>query len=90
MKNLVLKTGMGGWGYQITKLAVTHLNLSRRPVKLPNAILKSALGLNSLWPNHALLLVSEILVNTDSGNGFLHDGTKPLPKTMWAYHQIDQ
>ena len=30
----------------------------------------------------------EILVNTDSGNGFLHDGTKPLPETMWAYHQI--
>ena len=33
---------------------------------------------------------SEILVNKDSGNGFLHDGTKPLPETMWAYHQIDQ
>ena len=31
----------------------------------------------------------EIVVNTDSGNGFLYDGTKPLPETMWAYH-IDQ
>ena len=27
---------------------------TRRPVKLPNTILKSALGLNSLWPNHAI------------------------------------
>ena len=33
VKNLVLKTGRGGRGYQITKLAVTHLILSRRPVK---------------------------------------------------------
>ena len=36
------------------KLAVTNLILSRRPVKLPNTILKSALGLNSLWPNHTI------------------------------------
>ena len=35
-------------------------------------------------------MASEILVNTDSGNGFLHDGTKPVPETMWAYNQIDQ
>ena len=57
--------------------------------ELPNTILKSALGLNSLWIDHANI-VSEILVNTDSSNGFLHDGTKPLSETMWAYHQIDQ
>ena len=62
---------------------------TRRPVKLPNTILKSALGLNSLWTSHANI-VSEILVSTDSGNGFLHDGAKPLSETMWAYHQIDQ
>ena len=62
---------------------------TRRPVKLPNTILKSALGLNSLWTSHANI-ASEILVSTDSGNGFLHDGTKPLSETMWAYHQIDQ
>ena len=36
------------------KLAVTNLILSRRPVKLPNTILKSTLGLNSLWPNHTI------------------------------------
>ena len=35
-------------------------------------------------------MASEILVSTDSGNGFLHDGAKPLSETMWAYHQIDQ
>ena len=29
-----------------------------------------------------------ILVNIYSGNGVLHDGTKPLPETMWAYNQI--
>ena len=64
---------------------------TRRPVKLPNTILKSALGLNSLWTSYANI-ASEIpvLVSTDSGNGFLHDGTKLLSETMWAYHQIDQ
>ena len=46
---------------------------TRKPVKLPNTILKSALGLNSLWTSHANI-TSEILVSTDSGNGFLHDG----------------
>ena len=36
-------------------MAVTHLILStRRLVKQPNTILKSALGLNILWPNHAI------------------------------------
>ena len=35
-------------------------------------------------------MTSEILVNADSGNGFLHEGSKPLSKTMRAYHQIDQ
>ena len=30
------------------------------------------------------------MVNTDSGNGFLHYGSKPLSETMYAYHQIDQ
>ena len=29
------------------------------------------------------------MVSTDSGNGFLLDGAKPLSETMWAYHQID-
>ena len=46
---------------------------TRRPVKPPNTILKSALGLNSLWTSHANI-ASELLVSTDSGNGFLHDG----------------
>ena len=55
----------------------------------PDTNLKSALGLNSLWTSHANI-ASEILVSTDSGNGFLHDGAKPLSETMWAYHQIDQ
>ena len=27
---------------------------TRRPIKLPNTILKSALGLTSLWPNHTI------------------------------------
>ena len=27
---------------------------TRRPIKLPNIILKSALGLKSLWPNHTI------------------------------------
>ena len=27
---------------------------TRGPIKLPNTILKSALGLNSLWPNHTI------------------------------------
>ena len=43
---------------------------TRRPVKPPNTILKSALGLNSLWTSHANI-GSELLVSTDSGNGFL-------------------
>ena len=62
---------------------------TRRPVKLPNTILKSALDLNSLWTSHANIAF-EILVSTDSGNGFLRDGAKPLSETMWVYHQIDQ
>ena len=28
-----------------------------------------------------------VLVNTDSGNGLLPDGTKPLPEPMLTYHQ---
>ena len=35
-------------------------------------------------------MASDILVNTDSGNSFMHDSTKPLPETRWAYHQIDE
>ena len=35
-------------------------------------------------------MVSDILVNTDSGNSFMHDSTKPLPETRWAYRQSDQ
>ena len=27
-------------------------------------------------------MASEVLVNIDSGNGALYDGTKPLPETM--------
>ena len=30
-------------------------------------------------------LVSLILANIGSGNGFLSDGTKPWPKPMWTY-----
>ena len=26
-----------------------------------------------------------ILVNTDSGNGLMHDGTKPLPEPMLTF-----
>ena len=36
-------------------------------------------------PNYAVLcfvMVSEILVNTGSGNGLVPDGTKPLPEPM--------
>ena len=32
-------------------------------------------------------IASEVLVNIDSGNGFLLDGTNPLPETMYVYHQ---
>ena len=28
----------------------------------------------------------DILVNTGSGNGFLPNGTKPLPEALLAYH----
>ena len=52
-------------------------------------MMKFELKTNSLWTSHANI-ASEILVSTDSSNGFLHDGAKPLSETMWAYHQIDQ
>ena len=32
-------------------------------------------------------MATEIWVNIGSGNGLLPDGTKPLPETMWTYHQ---
>ena len=32
-------------------------------------------------------MVTEIWVNTGSGNGSLPDGTKPLPEPMLTYHQ---
>ena len=40
---------------------------------------------NSLWPSD----ISDILVNTGSGNGLVPSGTKPLPEPMLTYHQHD-
>ena len=33
-------------------------------------------------------MVTEIWVNTGSGNGLLPDGTKPLPEPMLTDHQL--
>ena len=38
----------------------------------------------TLWWRH---MASEILINIDSGNGFLPDGTKTLLEPMLTYHQ---
>ena len=32
-------------------------------------------------------MATEILVNINPGNGFLPDGTKPLPERMLIYHK---
>ena len=32
-------------------------------------------------------MVTEIGVNIGSGNGLLHDGTKPFPEPMLTYHK---
>ena len=36
------------------------------------------------WWHH---MATEILVNIGSGNGLLHDGTKPLPEPMLTDHE---
>ena len=43
--------------------------------------------INSLGPSDARHMALEILVNIDSGNGLLPDGTKPLSEPMLTYHQ---
>ena len=44
--------------------------------------------INSLWLSDANNMVTHILVNIDSGNGLLPDGTKPLPEPMLTYHEL--
>ena len=46
----------------VTFFPVTFFPVTFFPctVKLPNTILKSALGLNSLWPNHAIYIVWDL------------------------------
>ena len=47
---------------------------------------ETSFDIKPLWPSDAIWQ-QEIWVNIGSGNGFLPDGTKPLPKPMLTYHQ---
>ena len=42
---------------------------------------------NSLWPSDAIWWQRSGSVNTDSSNGLLPDGTKPLPEPISTNHQ---
>ena len=86
MKNYVLKTGILD---QEIGSHDPYDSINKKACQTTQHDSESALGLKSLWTSHANI-ASEILVSTDSGNGFLQDGAKPLSETMWAYHQIDQ
>ena len=44
--------------------------------------------IDSLGPGDAIL-PHKISYNTDSGNGLLPDGTKPLPESMLTYPQLN-
>ena len=37
--------------------------------------------------NAKLVMATQVSVNIGSGNGLLHNGTKPLPEPMLTYHQ---
>ena len=89
MKNLVLKNWEGRPRILDHKIGSHPSDFIKKACQTTQHYSEISLGAKLIvaWSRN---ISSEILVSIDSGNGVLHDGTKPLPETMWAYNQIDQ
>ena len=73
MKIFILKTGRRGQGHQLQNMTVTH-SVNTKACQTTQHYSEIILG-PKLIVALSRNIVSETLVNTDSGNGLLHGGT---------------